>query len=363
MNILTVFKKMAKKLIVYMLKIILKCRRIVDKIQDVILGGAAYNHILKILENRPLDINLEVTNSCPQKCCFCCNKKIKRKGEIMKMDLFRKICDDYYMMGGGGLALSSMQSDMFTDPYLIERLEYLKLKKDKFFLYTTNPMIGINKYDDEKLKLILETFNYISVSVLGLNKQDFLDMSGIDGFNLFYDNMIRIKNMINEHNIKIKIALNFRTYDKNQLVNDKIYKELLEYFNLEGIFDSYFSWTGTINQKDLPTGAKLITKNNLNETENCAASMSTLSITPAGKVIGCGCIDWNNRHIVGDLNNNTICEIWNSDNYKRFRNSFIQKNIPHICKECALYANIKNAYSRKALVNYKVTDGIYWTIG
>jgi len=255
-----------------------------------------------------------------------------------------------------------MQSDVFSDPYLTERLEYLKLKKDKFYLYTTNPMMGINKYDDEKLKLILETFDYISVSVLGVNEQDFEKMSGINGFKLFYNNMIRIKNMVNKYNIKIKIALTFRTYDINKLVDDKIYKELLEYFNLENVIDSYFSWTGTINQEDLPTGAKLITKYNLNETENCAAAMSTLSITPTGKVIGCGCIDWNNKYIVGDLNNSTILEVWNSNKYKRFRNSFKQKNIPHICNECALYTSVKNAYSRKALVNYKVKDGIYWTI-
>jgi radical SAM protein with 4Fe4S-binding SPASM domain len=337
-------------------------RKFLDKIQNVIIGSLAYNRILKILENRPLDIDLELTNFCPQKCCFCCNKKIKRESEIMKMDLFRKICDDYFMTGGGGLALGSMQSDVFTDPYLLERLKYLKLKKDKFYLYTTNTMIGINKYDNKELKLILETFDYISVSVLGLNEQDFLKMSGIDGFKLFYDNMTRVRNMVNEYNIKIKIALDFRTHDKNQLVNDKIYKELVEYFELESIIDSYFSWAGAINQEDLPKGAKLITKNNLNETESCAASMSTLSITPKGKVIGCGCIDWNNKYIVGDLNNNTIYEIWNSDNYKRFRNSFIQKDIPEICNECALYTSIKTAYSRKALAKYKVTDGIYWTI-
>jgi len=80
-------------------------KKIVDKILNVIIRKLAYNHILKILEDRPLDINLELTNFCPQRCCFCCNKKIKREGEIMKMDLFRKICDDYYYMTRGGAGI------------------------------------------------------------------------------------------------------------------------------------------------------------------------------------------------------------------------------------------------------------------
>lgn len=71
---------------------------------------------------------------------------------------------------------------------------------------------------------------------------------------------------------------------------------------------------------------------NKGETENCAASMSTLSITPIGLVTGCGCIDWNNTHIMGDLNKNTLLEIWNQEKYKKFRNSFLEKNIPNICK-------------------------------
>jgi len=322
----------------------------------------SYNHMINIVKNRPLDINIEVVNKCPMKCCFCCNRKIERNKQIMDMNLFKKICDDYYDIGGGGFALSSMQSDLFQDPLLMERLTYIKPLKDKFYVYTTNPLISIGKYNDNELKQILEVFNYITVSVLGLNKEDYAKMGGIDLFDKFISNLERIGEIIKRNNLDTIIKLAYRTFKKEELENDVLYSQLNNRYGKEGVIDKFFSWSGNISQDDLPEGATVIYKNNMSEIENCAASVSTLAISPNGNVIGCGCIDWNEEYVIGNIKESSILEIWRNAKAEQFRNAFENGKIPKICRECALYTSVKTAYSRIELLKYDVKDGIYWTL-
>jgi len=333
-----------------------------DEYKDAVYQNLAYNHMINIVENRPLDINIEVVNKCPMKCCFCCNRKIKRNKQVMDMNLFKKICDDYYDIGGGGFALSSMQSDLFQDPLLMERLAYIKPLKDKFYVYTTNPLISIGKYNYNELKQILEVFNYITVSVLGLNKEDYAKMGGIDLFDKFIGNLERVGEIIEKNNLDTIIKLAYRTFKKEELESDVLYSKLNNRYGNEGIIDKFFSWSGSISQEDLPKGAIVVYKNNINERENCAAAVSTLSISSNGNVVGCGCIDWNEENVICNIKDSSILEIWGSEKAKRFRNAFENGRIPKICHECALYTSIKMAYSRPELLKYDVKDGIYWEL-
>lgn len=337
--------------------------RLKEKVKQILNKkrySKSHKHICSIIKERPLDINIELTNTCPMSCVFCCNRKIKRDLRNMNMDLFEKICKEYIEMGGGSIGLSSMQSDVFSDPLLLERLCFLKPVKGKMYIYTTNPLISIAKYTDSELKLILEVFDYIQVSIEGTNRKDYLEMCGVDAFDQLMINLYRVKAMIKKYNIKTRIELHFRTYSLEKLKKDDTYVKLMEDFSEGGAIDTYFDWFGSIKQSDLPVGAKLISKINIKETEDCSAALSTLAINSEGCVIGCGCIDWNSKYIIGNCNSDTLYKIWQSAPAKEFRHGFSLKNIPDICRKCGLYTSNVEAYSQKKLKDYKVTDGVYY---
>jgi radical SAM protein with 4Fe4S-binding SPASM domain len=147
-----------------------------------------------------------------------------------------------------------------------------------------------------------------------------------------------------------------------KLKNDKIYQKLINDFPSRGIMVSYFDWSGLISQEDLPPGANLLVKDNTKEKVDCTVCNATLSITPEGKAIGCGCIDFNSKYIIGDCSEDNLLNIWKNKRALSFRRSFHEGHIPEMCKKCALYLNVKNAYSRRQLLNYKVTDGLYFNI-
>ena len=68
----------------------------------------------------------------------------------------------------------------------------------------------------------------------------------------------------------------------------------------------------------------------------CFQLWAGMSIAWNGKVVGC-CADLNARHIIGDLNRQTILEVWNSDALMEMRRLLIAgdyKRVP-LCAECS----------------------------
>jgi len=65
----------------------------------------------------------------------------------------------------------------------------------------------------------------------------------------------------------------------------------------------------------------------------CVVPWVHLNFEPDGKVIPC-CLTNSYNYFVGDLNKDSIEEIWNSENMKGLRRQFIEGNKPKICSSC-----------------------------
>ena len=318
-----------------------------------------YLHILDIVQNRPLDINIEIVEYCPLKCRFCVNRKKNRTYHSMSMDLFGKICEEYSEMGGGGIGLSSMQSDVFSDNQLMNRLRYLNKYKDIFYVYTTTSLISASKYGDREINEILDVFDLMEVSVLGTNPDDYRMMSGIDGYDLLYSTLYRFKNLIDRWNKRTTIVLCFRTTNLHKLKKDMVFQKLANDFGISYSIDTYFDWYGGISQEDLPNGAKLRNPDHSKDSSDCALAYKSLTIKTDGQAVGCGCVDWDGVFVIGDARIQTLREIWNSDDARKFRYGFSGGKIPDICKHCGMYYDCKKIYGQKKYVKYMPEMGVY----
>jgi radical SAM protein with 4Fe4S-binding SPASM domain len=65
----------------------------------------------------------------------------------------------------------------------------------------------------------------------------------------------------------------------------------------------------------------------------CPLPWTHLAFEPSGKVIPC-CLTSTHNYASGDLNTQTISEIWNSDNMKNLRKEMIEGKEPKICNKC-----------------------------
>jgi radical SAM protein with 4Fe4S-binding SPASM domain len=77
----------------------------------------------------------------------------------------------------------------------------------------------------------------------------------------------------------------------------------------------------------------------------CAVPWIHLAFEPSGKVVPC-CLTSHHDYFAGDLNTQSIEEIWNSDNMKLLRKQMINGEEPKICSTCFDREKITNESSR-----------------
>ena len=77
----------------------------------------------------------------------------------------------------------------------------------------------------------------------------------------------------------------------------------------------------------------------------CAVPWMHLAFEPSGKVVPC-CLTSHHNYFAGDLNTQSIEQIWNSDNMKSLRKQMINGEEPKICSTCFDREKITNESSR-----------------
>jgi radical SAM protein with 4Fe4S-binding SPASM domain len=313
----------------------------------------------ELVAERPLDINIETSNFCAASCVFCPNSKAKRIKSNMDMTLFQKICDEYALMGGGALAISSMQSDLFSDKMLLDRLRYLQRFKGTFYIYATTFLVGASKLDDAELEFLLRVFDHLEISLGGPDKDNYRRMFGINAFDTVRAQLLRVKKLVEAKQLKVRLSLYFRTSNPKGILSSDLVRELGNTFSIANVLDSFFSWGGIIQQKDLPEGAKLLTADNSTRRSDCAVPSSSMSINVDGSVVGCGCVDWNSRHVVGNVSLHSLKEVWQSKQALEFRHAFSRNQVPGLCKDCSIYTPVEDAFSVPRLKDYNPIYGLY----
>lgn len=331
--------------------------------EDQKAGELAYERMLGMSESRPLDLNVETISFCPMKCLFCCNRLYKRDMVVMANSLFEKIVSEYIeLWEGGTIGIGSMQSDFLSDPMLLNRLSIINKYKENLYVYSTTPLISLAKYTDDEVTYILSNFHYLQISVAGYDEGSYRLMGGIDGFREFRRQLLRVKQIIDKNKISIKIELLFRSYDFIKVIDSEFYLWCESMFTVTEIMTDYFSWFGSINEHDLPLGAKIRISDNNSKIRDCVVPAATLAVQASGKVVGCGCIDWLEKNVIGDCNKETLADIWHGKKHHRFKTGFSSGNLPCICRECGLYADITKCFANSKLINYESIQGPYYSI-
>lgn len=328
-----------------------------------VLDEIAYRRMIHMIQRRPLDINVETVSRCPMRCVFCCNRIYERNYTVMDNELFEKIVKEYCeLFRGGGIGIGAMQSDFLSDPLLLERIGILKKYKKRLWIYSTTPLISCSKYTDKELLKILEVFDYLQISAEGHDEESYRTMAGVNGFGIFEEQLQRVRRIVDMNALKVRIVICFRTYNRWQLKKSDFYQKISRQFEIEDIKDSFFSWFGSVREEDLPKGAHLLVSDNSNKTSNCVNPNFTLAVQADGKVVGCGCIDWLEKYIVGDCRKHTLKEIWGSRRSRKFRDAFQRGRLPSICRECGLYSSMDKSLKDARLLDYRPSDGLWYLV-
>lgn len=271
----------------------------------------------------PWALMVEMSSACNFKCKFCPvsdleeNKKHNFKHKFMEADLYKKIIDQFndfpeteqpFKVYINGIGETSYH------PQFVELVRYTteKLKIADAFIIRTNASLLTPDVVDE---IIDAGMTEINISIEAVNEKGYEEVTGRKGmFQKVLDNMTYLYAHRGKCRIYAKI-IPLGTPETDEKDFFRIFTPITDIRETEYIMN----WGGV--QKDLTLGAKKpeITVNGDPIIPNitCPYIFYTIMLNVDGDVHLC-CFDPYTYVNVGNINNNTLQEIWTGDRIKEF---------------------------------------------
>lgn len=277
----------------------------------------------------PLQLNIETHNYCNSKCIMCGYPKMTRRKGFMNDTLFEKIVRDAAANGVKRISLHSY-NEPFIDKKIFEKARFIKGLGMNLFTVTNGSLLT----EDLCEQIVDVGFDDICISMEGITADTYESIRVGLSFNTVVQN---VKNLVHIRNAKKsnvpKISLNFVLLKTNQ-------KEVDEFVRM---------WKGIVDFIDINTGSNfynlnqaskevLLPPNAHGNTIPCRFLWWLMPIFYDGTVVIC-CTDHDGKCIVGNLNQESIIDVWRGSALRKIRNFHINgmRKKVDFCKECPIY--------------------------
>jgi len=297
-----------------------------NKIYDSMYNKKIDKTIKKMEKRYPVSVHIASSNYCNSSCIMCPHSKLKKFG-VMNMELYKKIIDDCEKSKIKELVLSFF-GEPLLDKSLLERIKYAKERGMNIGFSSNGSMLNEKWARD----LIESGLDSITISLDGYSKETYEKIRRGLKFEVTKRNilgLVEMKKMLNRQNPSVNLVL--VEMKENQKEIKKFYEEWKN--RVEGInIINMRNWAGAIEKETTPESFH--SKKGMKR-KPCVSVWTEMYVDWEGKVVLC-CDDWNSSTVIGDLNTQSIEEVWKGDKLNKIRNFHKSKefyNIP-LCSKC-----------------------------
>ncbi len=286
----------------------------------------------RITTEFPLVLNIEPTNSCNAKCCYCPNGEvIKNQGvNFLKINYFKKIIDQIKQHK---LLMLNFHKD--GEPLLHRNLPdmvaYAKEKNAAEVIHLNTNGIMINTKIGRGI--IERGIDDITVSVDAASERTYQRLKGITGLSKLNESIEKAINYRDKINSRTKIRVKIMEFD--DVCRDEIdmfckkWTGIADDVQVTGIHN----WSGAVDV--------IITDEKAEHRYPCALLWYMLAINSNGEVSVCN-VDWDYSGVVGNIRSQSIKVIWNSESIKSIRRAHLKGkwDCPQVCRECVVWVSV-----------------------
>ncbi|MBU1062389.1 MAG: radical SAM protein [Candidatus Omnitrophica bacterium] len=281
--------------------------------------------------NFPKYLSIQTTSLCNASCVFCPYREMQDifPPKIMDMNLYNKIIDECANYKNVERIILYMNNEPLTDPYLLERINYAKEKIPWANVHIlTN---GLLLTEEMAERLINSKLDWIGISFHGIRQETIENAMGIP----FGVTLKRIDGFVerarSKKDIKEYVMI---TFLRHEYLTGEEKEEVIGYWKSKGIerisyFDGPVSRAGNVK--------RLAKTHNKGRIVGCNSIWADemIHIVEDGKMVLC-CMDWRREHVLGDLNNQSIYEIWNGERNKTWQLIYGKGDMPDgfLCRKC-----------------------------
>ncbi|MBT6296897.1 MAG: radical SAM/SPASM domain-containing protein [Nitrospinaceae bacterium] len=252
---------------------------------------------------------IEPTNTCNLRCTFCfVTDGMTRDGGFMDFNIFKKIIDDctdleHLCMHNWGEPL--LHKDIFR------MIEYAKNKGVNYVVMNTNGTLLTDKMIN---RIVNSKLDIIRFSIDG-SAETFKRVRGVELENI-EKNIKKLKIIKEKKKPELKMGVVFTVEE-----------------DTEGDAEEYINhWEKIVDHVRLQP--KLITSP---RTEVCpepfGKDYGKLVVLWDGRVIPC-CVDYNANLMIGNIQNDTIPNLWKSEKLNILREQHLKGEFPDTCANC-----------------------------
>lgn len=287
-------------------------------------------------------VRIEVSSLCNFKCIHCSTRRARIKRGMLGVDSFYKILDQFksqkfvprvVVLYHGGEPLLNKHL-----PFYIAVLKRYGVKKT---VITTNCSLLDAQMGE---KLLLAGLDEMKVSFDGASVEENTSIRKNGDFYRDAGHLIDFLNLKMKYKLmfpKIRIC-NVQILSKNKLqefanINKTVWYDPPEY--LREFFKDYLSeiqfqcsvarkWVGFKDNEFLEEFAVKLDRQVV-----CPPLFETVSILANGDVVPC-CDDLTGEVVFGNVFQESVFEIWKSESFIKFRNSFMEGHPDKFCQKC-----------------------------
>lgn len=274
----------------------------------------------------PKFIEIQFHNKCNSYCLICPYKDMNYDYENMSDELFDKFLNEIDETKLVRL-IPYLNNEPFLDSHYLDKIEKIRDRFNKVEIEISSNVSLIKESDLERLKRL--NITELRLSVFGFSKDCYKKMMPGLNHDITFKKLKIISDYMKDSSTIVSIVM----IDNGEIpeIEFNHMRELCD--NLGFKFERWGFLDRSNNVK--------YKSNNINNPKvvSCEQNrpLERMHILSDGRVIMC-CQDWSHSIVLGNINNNTIKEIWNSKKYNDIRESLYDKNkeSPKICKHCKL---------------------------
>ena len=313
----------------------------------------------------PYSLFLDVCNICNFRCKFCAiqysKRKLNFKKQVMGMQLFQKIVDDLTAFREPLKMLRlAANGEPLVNQNLPDMIRYAKERKVANWIeIVTNASLLSPQLSDQ---LVDAGLDRIRISIEAISEEEYFQIAGAQ---IDWDNFV--KNIAYFYQNRKQCEVYIKIVDAAVDTKEKkkkfyqLFENMCDRIFIEHIIPIWADYEEINENFDIEKEAGLH-GDMIREVRICPFPFYSFVINSDGQVTAC-CEDWERHIILGDLNKESVLEVWNGEIHRAFLKGMLKdgrhKN-NHICSKCYYpnYDAVDNIdeYSEKILNSFKRKD-------
>ncbi len=287
----------------------------------------------------PYSILVDSSSLCNFECFFCpmCSDKnsttSQRVPGLMELDLFKKIIDDIEEFG---VPIKMLELGMHGEPLINPRLpDMVAYAKEKSYLNRISLVTNGSLLTQERaIPLIEAGLDQLDISVNGTSDEHF---NRVTGKQVDFQEYVRNIKYVFEHRQGCVIT----TKAMAECLDEDQKRVFLETFSpiCDQIFLEHLVPYWPSHDIEWPDVQHTMLGDEVFESsEVCPFVFYKMRITSDGKAILCSA-DWDHKLVVGDLREQSIKEVWESDILFEYQVKFLrgERSEMPFCRDCEMF--------------------------